>query len=109
MDSALLHAGGNTIRNLPLSTFLQKYWFPLVLLLLTLVSFFSPETALAAAFLFTFLVPGLAFSRFFNLKSYEVWAFVPIISVLVSTQLTHYLSLVFGYSRETEDQRQIVR
>jgi len=66
-----------------------------------MLSFFSPETALVAAFVFTFLVPGLAFSRFFNLKSYEVYAFVPIISVLVSTQLTHYLSLLLGYSRET--------
>jgi hypothetical protein len=72
-----------------------------LLLLLTGLSFFSPYLALATAFIFTFLVPGLIFTRFFALKSYEVLAFVPIISVLVTTELTYYLSLLFGYSRET--------
>jgi hypothetical protein len=35
------------------------------------------------------------------LKSHEVWAFVPVFSVLFSVQLIYYLSLAFGYSRET--------
>jgi hypothetical protein len=47
------------------------------------------------------LVPGLIFYRFFSLKSHEIWAFVPIFSVLVSVQLIYYLSLALGYSRET--------
>jgi len=65
------------------------------------VSVVSIHIALLTAFIFTFLVPGLIFSRFFRLKSYEVLAFVPIFSVLVSTQLVYYLSLLFGYSRIT--------
>ena len=39
--------------------------------------------------------------RFFNLKSHEIWAFVPIFSVLVSVTLIYYLSLAVGYSRNT--------
>ncbi len=72
-----------------------------MLLLLTCLSFFSAYLALLTAFIFTFSVPGLIFSRFFKLKSYETLAFIPIISVLVTTLLTYYLSLLFGYSRET--------
>jgi hypothetical protein len=72
----------------------------MLLLFLTLLSFFSAYMALLTTFIFTFLVPGLIFSRFFKLKSYELLAFVPIISVLTSTQLTYYLSLLFGYSRD---------
>ena len=56
--------------------------------------------ALFAAFVFTFLVPGLTVLRFFRLKSHEVMAFVPIFSVMTSTFLIYYLSLLFGYSRE---------
>lgn len=65
------------------------------------MSVVSIHIALLTAFIFTFLVPGLILSRFFRLKSYEVLAFVPIFSVLVSTQLVYYLSLLFGYSRVT--------
>ncbi|UCC58245.1 MAG: hypothetical protein JSW14_07850 [Candidatus Bathyarchaeum sp.] len=43
----------------------------------------------------------MIFSRFFRLKSYETLAFIPIFSVLVSTQLIYYLSLVLSYSRLT--------
>jgi hypothetical protein len=50
---------------------------------------------------FTFLVPGLIAYRSFNLKSHEIWAFVPIFSVLVSVQLIYYLSLAVGYSQHT--------
>jgi hypothetical protein len=80
---------------------LQKYWLFFLLLLLPLVSFVSVHMALLTAFVFTFFVPGLIFCRFFRLKSYEILVFIPIFSVLISTQLIYYLSLVFGYSRET--------
>jgi hypothetical protein len=80
---------------------LQKYWLSIVLMLLTLASFASGYTALLTALIFTFLVPGLIFYRFFSLKSHEIWAFVPVFSVLFSVQLVYYLSLAFGYSRET--------
>jgi hypothetical protein len=83
------------------SAVLQKYWLAILLLLLALVSFASGYIALFAGFVFTFSVPGLIFYRFFSLKSHEVWAFVPIFSVLFSVQLIYYLSLAFGYSRET--------
>jgi hypothetical protein len=83
------------------SAVLQKYWLAILLLLLALVSFASGYIALFASFVFTFSVPGLIFYRFFSLKSHEVWAFVPIFSVLFSVQLIYYLSLAFGYSRET--------
>src|SRR5208283_456857 len=73
----------------------------ILLLLLALASFPSVYVALLTALIFTFLVPGLIFYRFFSLKSHEIWAFVPIFSVLVSVQLIYYLSLAFGYSRET--------
>ncbi len=80
---------------------LQKHWLFFLLLLLPLVSFISVHIGLLTAFVFTFFVPGLIFCRFFRLKSYEIIVFIPIFSVLISTQLIYYLSLVFGYSRET--------
>ena len=80
---------------------MQKYWIPLVLLLLVGISFVSRSAALFTAVVFTFLVPGLIFYRFFHLKTHEVWAFVPLFSVLVSVQLIYYLSLAFGYSQQT--------
>ena len=70
-------------------------------MLLALASFASGYVALFTALVFTFLVPGLIFYRFFSLKSHEIWAFVPLFSVLFSVQLIYYLSLAFGYSRET--------
>ena len=91
----------NIIKRNPHAGALQKHWFSLLLLFLPLVSVVSIHIALLTAFIFTFLVPGLIFSRFFRLESYEVLAFVPILSVLVSTQLVYYLSLLFGYSRVT--------
>ena len=80
--------------------FLQKYWLSIVLLLFTGASFVSGYIALFTALVFTFLVPGLIAYRFFSLKSHEVWAFIPVFSVLVSVQLVYYLSLAFGYSRD---------
>jgi uncharacterized membrane protein len=80
---------------------LQKHWLFLVLLLLPLVSFASVHVGLLTALVFTFFVPGLIFYRFFSFKLHEIVVFVPVFSVLVSTQLVYYLSLVFGYSRET--------
>jgi hypothetical protein len=80
---------------------LQKYWIAILLLLLALASFLSVYVALLTGLIFTFLVPGLIFYRFFSLKSHEIWAFVPIFSVLVSVQLIYYLSLALGYSRGT--------
>jgi hypothetical protein len=68
---------------------------------LTAASAFSGYLAVAAALIFTFLVPGLICYRFFHLKSYEIWAFVPIFSVLVSVTLVYYLSLALGYSHWT--------
>jgi hypothetical protein len=80
---------------------LRENWLFLLLLVLPLVSFFSTHTSLFTGFVFTFFVPGLTFYRFFRLKSHEILVFVPVFSVLVSTQLIYYLSLAFGYSRET--------
>jgi len=80
---------------------LRKHWFFFLLLLLSLVSFVSVHMSLLTAFVFTFFVPGLIFHRFFRLKFCEILVFVPIFSVLVSTQLIYCLSLVLGYSRET--------
>ena len=39
--------------------------------------------------------------RFFRLKSHEIWAFVPLFSVLASVEFIYYLSLAIGYSRQT--------
>ena len=80
---------------------LQKYWIAIVLLFLTAVSFVFGDIAVFTVLVFTFLVPGLIAYRFFNLKSHEIWAFVPIFSVLVSVQLIYYLSLAVGYSQHT--------
>jgi hypothetical protein len=79
----------------------QKYWIPIALLLLTAASFISGDVGVFTALVFTFLVPGLITYRFFNLKSHEIWAFVPIFSVLVSVQMIYYLSLAVGYSQHT--------
>jgi hypothetical protein len=70
-------------------------------LLLTAVSFVSGDVGVFTALVFTFLVPGLIAYRFFSLKSHEIWAFVPIFSVLVSVTLIYYLSLAAGYSKDT--------
>ena len=82
-------------------SFLQKYWICFLFLILALSSFPSTYIAVLAAFVFTFLVPGLIAYRFFKLKSFEIWAFVPLFSVLVSVQFIYYLSLAVGYSRQT--------
>ncbi|MGA2386380.1 MAG: hypothetical protein ABSG33_07595 [Candidatus Bathyarchaeia archaeon] len=66
-----------------------------------MASFPSIYIALFAALVFTFLVPGLIAYRFFKLKSHEIWAFVPLFSVMVSVEFIYYLSLAVGYSRET--------
>ena len=79
---------------------LQKHGLFFLLLLLPLVSFVSVHVGLLTGLFFTFLVPGLIFHRFFSLKLHEIMVFVPVFSVLVSTQLIYYLSLAFGYSRE---------
>jgi hypothetical protein len=47
------------------------------------------------------LVPGLIGYRFFHLKSHEIWAFIPLFSVLISVQLIYYVSLAAGYSSQT--------
>ncbi len=72
-----------------------------MLLLLAVAGFASGIIAIAAAFVFTFLVPGLIGYRFFHLKSHEIWAFIPLFSVLVSVQLIYYVSLAAGYSSHT--------
>lgn len=51
--------------------------------------------------MFTFIVPGLCFYRFFSLDDHEKWAFIPIFSVLFSVQFVYVLSLLSGYSRNT--------
>jgi hypothetical protein len=79
---------------------LRKNWLFLLLLVLPLVSFVSAHASLFTSFVFTFFVPGLISYRFFRLKPLEILVFVPLFSVLLSTQLIYYLSLVFGYSRE---------
>jgi hypothetical protein len=79
---------------------LRENWLFLLLLVLPLAGFVSPHVSLFTGFVFTFFVPGLIFFRFFRLKSLEILVFVPVFSVLISTQLVYYLSLAFGYSRE---------
>jgi uncharacterized membrane protein len=91
----------NAIKQIANSATLQKHWLSILLLLLPIVSFTSSHMALLTAFIFTFLVPGLLASRFVKLKPYETIAFIPIFSVLVSTQLVYYASLLFGYSSIT--------
>jgi hypothetical protein len=88
-------------KNIGDTAILQKYWLAIVFLLLTAVSFVSGDVGIFTALVFTFLVPGLIAYRFFSLKSHEIWAFVPLFSVLVSVTLIYYLSLVAGYSRST--------
>jgi hypothetical protein len=79
---------------------LRGNWLFLLLLGLPLASFVSPHVGLFTGFAFTFFVPGLIFHRFFRLKTLEILVFVPVFSVLISTQLVYYLSLAFGYSRK---------
>jgi hypothetical protein len=83
------------------SRVLRKHGLFFLLLLLPLASFVSVHIGLLTALVFTFFVPGLIFYRFFRLKIHEILVFVPIFSVLISTQLVYYSSLVLGYSRET--------
>jgi hypothetical protein len=83
------------------SAALGKYWLSAVLLALTAASFALPQIALFTAFIFTFIVPGLVLLKFFHVASVEAYAIVPVLSVLVSTQLVYYLSLAVGYSKPT--------
>jgi len=80
---------------------LCRYWFLVVLFSLVLASFVSAPLALLSAFAFTFLVPGLVFHRFFKMETCQLLAFIPTFSVLVSTQLVYFTSLLFGYSSAT--------
>jgi len=80
---------------------LQKYWISIVLFAVAAASFVSGIAALAAAFIFTFIVPGLAFYRFFPLQNYERWAFIPLFSVMLSVELIYWVSLAVGYSTTT--------
>jgi len=80
---------------------LGRYWFLVALSSLVLASFVSTPLALLSAFAFTFLVPGLVFHRFFKMETCQLLAFIPTFSVLVSTQLVYYTSLLFGYSSAT--------
>lgn len=89
------------INKIAVSTALRKHWLPFLLLFLTLISLISTHMALLTGFIFTFLIPGLIFHRFFRLKSYELLVLVPILSVMVSTHLVYYLSILLSYSRET--------
>jgi len=68
---------------------------------MAVASFPFVYVGLPSAFVFTFLVPGLVSCSFFKLEKHELWALVPVISVLVSTQFVYYVSIAFGYSRET--------
>ena len=95
----MLRMGESVKGNTDVSSVLQKYWISILLLILALASFPSIYIALFAAFVFTFLVPGLIGYRFFRLKTHEIWAFVPLFSVLVSVEFIYYLSLAVGYSR----------
>jgi hypothetical protein len=79
----------------------MQYWLVVILLVLTACSFFSGVLALATAFVFTFLVPGLTFHRFFHLKKHELWAFIPVFSVLISVTMIYFVSLAAGYSATT--------
>jgi hypothetical protein len=69
--------------------------------LLVVAGFASGIIALVTVFIFTFIVPGLIGYRFFSLKSHEIWAFIPLFSVLVSVHLIYYVSLAAGYSSHT--------
>ncbi len=82
------------------SRVLRRHGVFFLLLLLPLVSLVSVHVGLLTAFVFTFIVPGLIFHRFFSLKLHEIIVFVPVFSVLASTQLIYYLSRALGYSRE---------
>lgn len=83
------------------ATVLEKYWLTIVLLFLIVVSMLSSYFAVVAALVFTFLIPGIIAYRFFPLKKHEVWAFIPLFSVIVSVTLVYYLSLIAGYSPQT--------
>ena len=80
---------------------LKRYWLFAVMLLMLILSLISISAALLTAIAFTFLVPGLTFCRFFRLSALESIIFIPILSVLVSTQLVYYVSLILGYSQST--------
>ena len=79
---------------------LRENWLFLLLMVLPLAGFVSPQASLFTGFVFTFFVPGLIGYRFFRLKPLEILVFIPVFSVLISTQLVYYLSLAFGYSME---------
>jgi hypothetical protein len=79
----------------------QKYWIPILLLVLIVASLVSGALGVFTALVFTFLVPGLIAYRFLHLKRHEIWAFVPIFSVLVSVSVIYYISLAVGYSQQS--------
>ena len=92
---------GKVTANTAWRALVNKYWLSIVLLFLILASFISSAVAVLTALVFTFLVPGLIGYRFFHLKAHETWAFIPIFSILVSVSMVYYVSLAFGYSRDT--------
>jgi hypothetical protein len=79
----------------------KKYWLSIVFLIIALAAFVGGYVAVFSALVFTFLVPGLIAYRFFHLKPHEVWAFVPLFSVMISVTLIYWMSLAAGYSQGT--------
>ncbi|MDR1992593.1 MAG: hypothetical protein LBQ98_03710 [Nitrososphaerota archaeon] len=82
-------------------TVLEKYWLSAIFFLLCVFSVGFSYLAVVAALVFTFFVPGLICYRFVHLKTYELWAFIPVFSVLVSVMMVYFFSLVLGYSQWT--------
>ena len=87
VDSILKHG---TLKTLP------------VFLLLS-ASFFSPHASFVSALIFTLFVPGYIIVEYYfkYLNIQEKLLLYMLLSVLISTHLIYFLSLVFGYSQHT--------
>jgi uncharacterized membrane protein len=76
--------------------------FVAILATILIASLFSSHVSLLAAIIFTFFVPGYVITMLFfrNLSGEEKIFTIPILSVMVSTHVIYYLSLLLGYSKE---------
>ncbi len=78
-----------------------EFLVAVILVVLAVLSFFSGSIGLVYALVFTLFLPGFVFVNLFfkDLESVEKLALTLFLSVLFSTHLVYWLSLVFGYSK----------
>lgn len=78
-----------------------NFLIAMVLIVLAVFSFYSSSIGFIYAIFFTFFLPGFVFVNIFfrDLESLEKLVLLLFLSVLFSTQLVYWISMIIGYSK----------